>query len=88
MATKAKARLVREAQARREPLPKLVTKSEVVEAIGADHSTLDGWIAAGDWPPPWLRAPSGRVSWWREEHVRAYLDTGRWPGEAWRGAGK
>lgn len=83
MATKSKARQELEEAARRKPLPKFVTKSEIVHAIGCDHSTLDEWIKAGDWPRPWKRSASGRVSLWRDEHVRAYLEGGSWPKAAW-----
>jgi uncharacterized protein YeaC (DUF1315 family) len=65
-----------------------MTKSQLAFAMGeVDTQTVDQWIARGTVPPPHSR-PGSNTALWLREHFDHYVETGRWPKEAFRGAGE
>jgi predicted DNA-binding transcriptional regulator AlpA len=63
-----------------------INKSEMVREIGIDAKTLDRRIADGVFPPPHSR-PGPRITLWRREHFRHYVDRGVWPPESFPSRG-
>jgi hypothetical protein len=62
--------------------PTFITKVQMAREMGLkEPRTIDAWVAAGTWPPAHSR-PSERVALWRRFHWLAYVETGRWPAEA------
>jgi hypothetical protein len=68
-----------------DPAAVFITKSEIAMHLGgASMNTIHRSIAAGDFPPPHSR-PGRRFPIWLRKHWQAYVDTGRWPREAFPG---
>lgn len=62
--------------------PLFITKTAIAQHYGlGDMQTLDDWIEAGTIPPPHSQ-PGERYSVWLRKHWDVYVDTGRWPDEA------
>ena len=63
--------------------PVFITKTEIAQHLGVgDMTTLDIWVANGDFPPPHSR-PGRRFAVWLRRHWDHYVADGEWPKEAW-----
>jgi hypothetical protein len=64
-----------------------MTKSELAFELGnADPKTIDKWVEEGSIPPP-HDTPGQRTAIWLRRYFNAYVETGRWPDEAFRKRG-
>lgn len=62
--------------------PLFITKTEMAQHLGVgDMTSIDKWIAAGDFPPPHSQ-PGKRFAVWLRRHWNTFVETRAWPREA------
>lgn len=67
--------------------PIFITKSELARTCGpVDTATIDRWVRDGTFPPPHSR-PGERTALWLRKHFDQFVETGRWPEEAYPSPG-
>jgi predicted DNA-binding transcriptional regulator AlpA len=59
--------------------PGTITHRKLAEKLGVTPTTLRKWVGKGTFPRP--HAVIELIWLYREDHVRAFLQTGKWPKE-------
>ncbi len=67
--------------------PVFIAKAELARELGCTVGTLNTWIATGTIPPPHSR-PGPRMAIWLRRHWQHYVETGRWPDDAYAVTGR
>ena len=57
--------------------PELVNHRDVATRLGITTQNIRRWVASGEFPEP--HSVLASLWFYREDHVRAFLETGKWP---------
>lgn len=73
----------RKTKAERLGRPRFITKAQLAHELGqVDPRTIDLWVREKTVPPPHSRLGE-RTELWLREYFETFVETGRWPEEAY-----